>query len=102
MIVSLQEQEGQDEEEEVEEDDLRMGGQWRKTPRYTRQQGDPVPLSLAAMGSMGKEKPFLDSGVTQLIHLVLSCSFLRRVCAVLQDTTVAMYITVCYHQPARR
>jgi hypothetical protein len=32
----------------------------------------------------------------------LSCSFLRRVCAVLQDTTVAMYITVCYHQPARR
>jgi hypothetical protein len=33
----------------------------------------------------------------------LSCSFLRRVCApVLQDTTAAMYITVCYHQPARR
>ena len=32
----------------------------------------------------------------------LSCSFLRRVCAVLQDTTVAMYITVCYHQRARR
>jgi hypothetical protein len=34
--------------------------------------------------------------------LTLSCSFLRRVCAVLQDTTVDTYITVCYHQRARR
>jgi hypothetical protein len=33
-----EEQEGQE-----EKDDLRMGGQWRKTPRYAGQQGDPVP-----------------------------------------------------------
>jgi hypothetical protein len=30
---------------EEEEDDLRMGGQWQKTPRYAGRQGELVPRS---------------------------------------------------------
>ena len=40
-----EEQEGQE-----EGDDLRMGGQWRKTPRYAGQQGDPVPRGYGQYG----------------------------------------------------
>jgi hypothetical protein len=27
-----------------------MGGQWRKTPRYAGQQGDPVPRGYGEIG----------------------------------------------------
>jgi hypothetical protein len=40
-----EEQEGQ-----KEEDDLRMGGRWRKTPRYAGQQGDLVHRGYGEYG----------------------------------------------------
>ena len=50
-----------------------------------------------------RPEPFPDLSVIQLIHLrCLAVSCAESVLYVLQDTTVDMYITVCYHRPARR
>jgi hypothetical protein len=97
-----EEQEGQE-----DEDDFRMGGQWRKTPRYAGQQGDPSRLwgvwGKKSVTSRYATRAIPRLGCNTINTFTLSCSFLRRVCcAVLQDSTVDIYITVCYHQPARR